>query len=86
MRVYQKTLSGVGDEDEFEVPTVVTTPLLPTQYQVQLCKVDEKRDTKQGFVVSFLDIEDWCLMKGWELLKLLPGTRLANLSERTELF
>lgn len=85
MRSFQTTLSGIGD-DEFEVPTVVSTPQLPTQYQVQVRKVDDQRDTKQGFVVSFLDIEDWCLMKGWELLKLLPGTRQAHYSERTELF
>ena len=65
--------------------TIVGFPAVdgPKRYNVLVCKGDK---VFLGHVVSFLDIEDWCVMKGYDLKDVDPGTRFAYEHERTQLF
>jgi hypothetical protein len=63
----------------------VSTDLLPKRYPVSLTKMGEKWEFYMGYVVSFLDIQDWCDMHGYKLVELYRGTRPAYSHERTDL-
>lgn len=56
----------------------------PRKYPVML---QRKSDGEffMGHVVTFMDLLDWCDMKGYELIDLYAGTRVAYSHERTDL-
>jgi hypothetical protein len=39
-----------------------------------------------GYIVTHLDIRDYCVLNSLQLIEVLPGTRPALSNERTELF
>jgi len=61
-----------------------TSELLPIKYPVSL--VETKTNTLvMGHVVTHLELEDWCWMKGYSLFTLDGGAELALRNERTSL-
>ncbi len=64
----------------------VSADLLPKRFPVSLVKAGGKwNQFSLGYVVTYLDIEDWCTMHGYKLVELFPGTRPAYSHERTDL-
>jgi len=62
-------------------------PLVAMLYPVTLHKVGGKwNEFKLGFVVTHLDLQDWCAMKGYRLVAPHKGSRPALPHERTDLF
>jgi len=86
-----RSLLGKGNFSVDGFPQIPDLPgvnpdLLPKHYQVLLHKIGGKwNEFVMGHVVSFLDIEDWCQMKGYRLVDLWH-TRPAYSHERTDLF
>jgi hypothetical protein len=62
-------------------------PLVLMSYPVTLHKIGGSwNEFKIGHVVTYLDLDDWCLMKGFRLVGTHKGTRRAAPTERTDLF
>jgi hypothetical protein len=60
--------------------------LLPKKFNVLLHKIGGKwNEFAMGSVVTFLEIDEWCELKGYKLVELYRGTRPAYPHERTDL-
>jgi hypothetical protein len=64
----------------------VSAELLPKKYNVMLHKVGGKwNDFVLGHVVTYLEIDEWCEMKGYKIVQVY-NSRPAYSHERTDLF
>lgn len=62
-------------------------PLVLMSYPVTLKPPGGKwNEFKIGHVVTHLELSDWCLMKGYQLVNCYAGSRRADSHERTDLF
>jgi hypothetical protein len=56
----------------------------PFLYNVVVCRADET-EVMLGHIVTHLELDDYCALHGYQLVKLQFGTRRALAHERTEL-
>lgn len=86
-----KSLIGKPDFDiDFDNHSKMLPPvsedLLPKRFPVLLAKIGGRwNEFVMGYVVSHLEIQDWCDMHGYKLVELYRGTRPAYSHERTDL-
>ena len=52
-------------------------------YPVLLRKLDSNGAYHYGFVVTHLNLDEWCQMRGYRIVVIYPGTRTARDGERT---
>lgn len=58
----------------------------PFRYNVVVCRAkNEETEVMLGHIVTHLELDDYCAMHGYQLVKLQFGTRRAFPHERTEL-